>query len=286
MNNTTPTIMFDEGLPNEPSNEPSVGLIKRTLLSMFIVLNLVTVCVMNLPSSLCTSIDETLGQNCSEETLYRLRLSSWRLQQYAYFSGLDNKWQMFGRQSRFNWWYDIRAVYSDGVETKQVLLPIPNQSARTLSEQMLFDLKERKFELNIYLNETARECYSRYLARQFPEHENLPIQSVRWHLGFQYILPPDEAVEKKQLHDPRCYVQLLNDFAIHSPGQPATENGNSTLADATNVDATNVDSSIVGETTSSDGPAIRIGSIGTGGNDDEVISDANIATAERLETPK
>lgn len=217
---------------DDPSTLQPMGPIRRTLLSAFIVLNLTTVAVMNLPSSWCNSLDQTLSRNCSEQTQYQLRLTSWRLQQYAYFSGLDNKWQMFGRQSRFNWWYDIRAVYSDGVETKQVLLPIPNQSARTLSQQMLFDLKERKFELNIYLNETARECYSRYLARQFPEHENLPIQSVRWHLGFQYILPPDEAVEKKQLHDPRCYVQLLNDFAIRSNPLPVTEPYDETASDA------------------------------------------------------
>ena len=56
--------------------------------------------------------------------------------------------------------------------------------------QSVFDLKERKFELNIYLNPVARESYSRYLARQYPSHDGLPIQRIKWHLGTQRILPP------------------------------------------------------------------------------------------------
>ena len=54
---------------------------------------------------------------------------------------------------------DIRAIYSDGVNESSVLLPLPNQSARNLAEKFLFDLKERKFELNIYRNPLARRCF-------------------------------------------------------------------------------------------------------------------------------
>ena len=81
-------------------------------------------------------------------------------------------------------------------------------------QRMLFDLKERKFELNIYLNPVAREAYSRYLARQFPNHEGMPIQSVRWHLGTQGILPPVEAVAKQRLHEDKAHIQLLNEFNV------------------------------------------------------------------------
>lgn len=189
------------------------------LLSAFIVLNLSTVAFMNLPDILCKQMDKAFEAVLPSKPVYHLRYASWRWQQYAYITGLDNKWQMFGYQSRFNWWYDIRAIYSDGHVTKQLLLPLPNQSARSLGQQFLFDFKERKFELNIYLNEPARESYSHYLARQYPTFESLPIQSVRWHLGYQNILPPKEAVAKGQLHDPRCYVQLLNDFLIDDGNQ-------------------------------------------------------------------
>ena len=214
-------------LPYQPimNDIPKMPRWQTTLLSGFIILNLATVGFMNLPSLLCQRVDKSVDGILGASLGYQARLATWRWQQYAYFSGLDNKWQMFGYQSRFNWWYDIRAVYSDGDREEQVLLPLPNQSARTIAEKFLYDFKERKFELNIYLNEPARECYSRYLARQYPEHNGLQIQSVRWHLAYQNILPPQEAVEKKQLHDPHCYVQLLNDFEIKSDKQdvPALE---------------------------------------------------------------
>ena len=122
---------------------------------------------------------------------------------------------MFGRQSRFNWWYDIRAIYSDGEKDVAVLLPLPNQSERTFLQQTLFDLKERKFQLNIYLNEVARESYSRYLIRQYPVHDGFRIKAIRWHLCTQRILPPQEAMEKQILHDPVVSVRLLNEFKVN-----------------------------------------------------------------------
>jgi len=188
----------------------------RLLISCFIVLNLSTVAWVNLPEPLTDDESKWIDHYLNPMAAYRLRYSAWRWQQYAHYAGLDNRWQMFGRQSRFNWWYDIRAIYSDGVNESSVLLPLPNQSARNLAEKFLFDLKERKFELNIYRNPLAREAYSRYLARQFPLHNGLPIQSIRWHLGTQRILPPVEAMEKHQLHDERTGIRFLNDFKINA----------------------------------------------------------------------
>ena len=195
-----------------PNSIPSRGT--RLFVSCFIVLNLLTVAWINQPESWTDEKSKWIEQCLSSQQAYQLRIAAWRWQQYAHYAGLDNRWQMFGCQSRFNWWYDIRAIYSDGVEETSVLLPLPNQSARTLVERMLFDLKERKFELNIYRNPVARESYSRYLARQFPTHNGLPIQMIRWHLCTQRILPPNEAIAKHQLHDPHAQVRHLNDFKI------------------------------------------------------------------------
>ncbi len=199
------------------NSEQHCGLWKRMLVSCFFVLNLLTVAWINLPEPLVELTSKWVDQHWTPTQAYQLRYSAWRWQQYAHYAGLDNRWQMFGRQSRFNWWYDIRAVYSDGMRESSVLLPLPNQSARNLSERMLFDLKERKFELNIYRSPIARESYSRYLARQFPTHDGLPIRRILWHLGSQGILSPDEAVAKQQLHDPHVQVMLLNDFVLPSP---------------------------------------------------------------------
>jgi hypothetical protein len=187
---------------------------KRRLISIFVLVNLLTVLWINQPEAFSDAKSKWIDRQLPPNEAYQLRYAAWRWSQYAHYAGLDNRWQMFGRQSRFNWWYDIRAVYSDGVQESTVSLPLPNQSARTFMQRTLFDLKERKFELNIYLNPVARESYSRYLARQFPTHHGMPIQSVRWHLGTQAILPPAEAVAKHKLHDDSAHVQLLNDFNV------------------------------------------------------------------------
>ncbi|HEY1784721.1 MAG TPA: hypothetical protein VGG30_04200 [Pirellulales bacterium] len=201
------------------------ALWKRCLISMFILTNLATVLFVNLPSDWKEGFLDWAATTRSAEDVYRLQLASWRLERYAYFSGLDNRWQMFGHQSRFNWWYVIRGVYGDGTEQRLVLLPLPNQSGRTIWDALLFDLKETKFELNIYLNPTAREAYSRYIARQFPERDGMRIKSVRWELGCQMIVPPDEAIQRQELLYPQCSLLLLNEFAIGPQGEQVARIG-------------------------------------------------------------
>jgi hypothetical protein len=202
---------------SQPNSLPSRW--KRCLISCFVLLNLSTVIWVNLPEPLTDEKSKWIDHRLNPYQAYRVRYAAWRWQQYAHYVGLDNRWQMFGRQSRFNWWYDIRAIYSDSLNEESVLLPLPNQSARSFAERYLFDLKERKFELNIYRNPVAREAYSRYLARQFPTHHGLPIRSIRWHLGTQRILPPNEAVAKQKLHDDHANIRFLNDFKIDNSPQ-------------------------------------------------------------------
>jgi len=204
-------------------SEQNLPTWQRVLISCFVVLNLLTIAWVNQPECFLEWKSKWIDQQLSPTEAYRLRYAAWRWQQYAHYSGLDNRWQMFGRQSRFNWWYDIRAVYSDGIIESSVLLPLPNQSSRSLSERLLFDLKERKFELNIYRNPIARESYSRYLARQYPTLDGMPIRSIKWHLGTQQILSPGEAVAKHLMHDPRVQIMLLNDFYVGTDGSTVFE---------------------------------------------------------------
>jgi hypothetical protein len=195
------------------------SLWKRCLISALVVTNLATVLFVNLPLNWKEGFLGWAATTRSAQDVHRLQMASWHLQRYAYFAGLDNRWQMFGHQSRFNWWYVIRGVYGDGTQQQLVLLPLPNQSGRTMWDSFLFDLKETKFELNIYLNPTAREAYSRYIARQFPQRDRMPIQSVRWELGCQMIVPPDEAIRRQELLYPQCSVRLLNEFPVGRDGE-------------------------------------------------------------------
>lgn len=189
-------------------------VLTKIAISVFVVGNLLTVLCINTPDSFQRSFHSSLKGCLSEWNAYRLDQANYRWRQYAYVVGLDNRWQMFGRQSRFNWWYDIRAVYSNGIVEKSILLPLSNQSQRSILERYIFDQKERKFALNIYQSELGREAYSRYLMRQFSELDGMPIKSIRWHLCTQRILPPEEAVAKQELHDSMTQVYPLNDFLV------------------------------------------------------------------------
>jgi hypothetical protein len=199
--------------------------LRRCLISAFVVTNLATVLFMNLPLHWKDDFLGWAATTRSPQDVHRLQMASWRLQRYAYFAGLDNRWQMFGYQSRFNWWYVIRGVYSDGAREKLVLLPLPNQSGRTIWDALLFDLKEIKFELNIYLNPTAREAYSRYIARRFPERDGMRLKSVRWDLGCQMIVPPGEALERQELLYPQCSFLTLNEFPVGCDRGQLAQNG-------------------------------------------------------------
>src|SRR5258707_6027873 len=99
--------------------------IKLTAISAFIVLNLGTVLFMNRPEPVMRVSDDFLDK-LSPQGAYRLSYAGWLLAEYAHKSGLDNRLQMFGRQSRFNWWFLIKAK----TDTATVDLPLPLQSHR------------------------------------------------------------------------------------------------------------------------------------------------------------
>ncbi len=76
------------------------------------------------------------------------------------------------------------------------------------------DYKEAKFLLNIYNDQLARESYARYLARQFPEHEGLPVIQISYTLSVQYILPPIVAVQQQQLLEPDVLSDVIDVFDV------------------------------------------------------------------------
>src|SRR5207247_458431 len=76
---------------------------------------------------------------------------------------LGNLWQMFGRQSRFNWCFPISAVYGNA---ERINLLLPPQSDRTFWQGTLFDFREGKFHLNLYPSPELREAYAHHLCRE------------------------------------------------------------------------------------------------------------------------
>lgn len=189
---------------------------KRGLITTFILANLATVGFVNLPDGATAAAARWLAMPCQDPDQRQADLAwaGWQVRRYAHRLGLDNRWQMFGFQSRFNWWYTLRGHYSDGVRTASAELPILPADPPRGWPNWLLRFKNNKFELNVYRNRPFREAYARYLARQYATHDGLPIQSVEWQLSYQMILPPEEAMRQQRLTEPRCATQTMDLFPV------------------------------------------------------------------------
>ena len=181
-------------------------LLAKTLVSVFVIINLLAVAYANRPVVLANRFDARVDSSLSAWTAYRLRYLVWLLARYGHFAGLDNRWQMFGYQSRFNWWMQFEAVTADG---QRVLLPLPNQSQRSFSQHHLFDFREAKYHLNLYGSPDLRERYARYLCRAFPTLGNSQTSAVRITLFHQMLVEPEVARRRRNHLEPETGAQEL-----------------------------------------------------------------------------
>jgi hypothetical protein len=182
--------------------------VRNVLISLFVVLNLAAVLHANRPSWASKSADAALDTVFGPSGAYRSRLAGWLLSRYEHLSGLNNRWEMFSHQSRFNWWYGIQAVTSDGTAFD---LDVPLQGNRTVAQRTLFDFREAKYHLNLYGNVDLRNRYGRYLCRQFPSALGMEVRSVRFLLRHQMLLPPQEARIRGTHLDPNVYTRPLSE---------------------------------------------------------------------------
>jgi hypothetical protein len=179
---------------------------RKTVVSAFVSVSLLAVLFVNRPPGWIGREEEELDA-LSPGVSYTARVARWAIEEYAFFAGLNNRWQMFGRQSRFNWWYVVHATYGDG---PPVLLPLPGQTRRSVWQAALFDFKETKLNLNLYGDPSARGSYARYLARQYPERNGQPITSVTFELRWQHLLSREEASMRGAHLDPAVWSEVIH----------------------------------------------------------------------------
>ena len=187
-----PVSVCSEGFMRIRSLHASISVserFRRLSISAFVVLSLFCVLLSNRPPRLI-DWEEGALDSIDPNIAYEARNARWLVEEYAFFAGLNNRWQMFGRQSRFNWWFTIEATYGNG---SPILLPVPGQTERSLWRAALFDFKETKLALNLYGDPQAREAYARYLARQYPERDGQPIRAIAFLLHWQPLRSREEA---------------------------------------------------------------------------------------------
>ena len=162
---------------------------RQFLISLFIILNLGTILFINRPVWMVNKSDEMV-RDLLPRTAYKFNYTGWLIRRYAHLAGLDNLWQMFGRQSRFNWWFEIKATYADG---RTYLLPLPRQSPRTFWQATFSDFKEAKYHLNLYASQELRQRYAHHLFREYAKRDGAEIQSITFELYHQMLLEPPES---------------------------------------------------------------------------------------------
>jgi hypothetical protein len=192
------------------------GIWARVSLSAVTVIMLSMIVWCNLPDGVNAALGTLADSQFSPETAWRVRYAEWLFRYGAHVGGLDSRWQMYGGQSRFNWRYIITGHYADSQRTLTRVLPLPRQSERSWLQETFVDYREAKFLLNIYNDRLARETYARYLARQFNEHEGIPVSEISYTLCMQYILPPLVAVKEQRLLEPDEQSQVIDVFDVRS----------------------------------------------------------------------
>lgn len=152
-------------------------LITKTLVTLFILLNLSTVVYHNWP-------DYVRWQ----PSLYLPPSLTYQLNRYGHLVGLDNRWLMFSYMYRDDWQVWYRAEYADSTS---VDLPLADQAPRSFWQAHFFDFREAKIRLNLYNRPERQKLYGLYLCRQFPFHDGKPVRSVTAEVRSRAIVRPE-----------------------------------------------------------------------------------------------
>ena len=186
---------------------------KKVIISCFVILNILTIVYFNRPSFIDKVSNNFVDKYFSQTAAYNARYALWfissKLTLYGYLAGINNHWIMFGSQSRFNWWYKIKAKYTNG---EIVLLPLARQSERTFWQKNFFDFKEAKILHNLYSNSLWREKYANYLCRQYSSNNGSSVKSIEWEVYWQKLYDPKEARRLGTHLSPEISSSLLNSF--------------------------------------------------------------------------
>ena len=188
--------------------------IKRFIISLFILLNILTILYVNRP----VSVKEIQGSKL-KEILHSSSLDHMTsgiglfFTNYGQLVGLGTRWLMFVLQDKYNWSYLIKARYSDSSE---VILPIPRQGKRLILQREFFDFKDAKFQYNFNYRPYAKEHYASYLCRKYPIQNGAKIKSIVFELYKQNILTLQESIKRKTYLEPIIKKEMPEIFNCYA----------------------------------------------------------------------
>lgn len=164
-------------------------MLRKWLLSTFILSNLAILAYANLPRSL-RDVGEQVVRELPTGAGNAVRLVGALGLTYANLTGQNNEWRLFVTIPRTAQRTVVKAEYADGTV---VTLPLPLQSERTFWQRHFFDLKETRLLHTQEASAPVRRACAAYLCRHYPEHGGAPVRAIIWHTQIQPLLPPREA---------------------------------------------------------------------------------------------
>jgi hypothetical protein len=182
------------------------GCWRKWAISVFVVVNLGTVLFMNRPVEGALRAFRVDGRLAPLQA-YRIHLAEWFVMQYAHLVGLDNQWQMFGRQSRFNWSFRFKGTYAN---SPSLVLPLSLQSARSFWQRAFVDFREAKYQLNLDASETLRQAYARFLCREYRFVDGIPMRDVTIERDYQPLLTSSQAKRRHTHLEPQTYSDVID----------------------------------------------------------------------------
>lgn len=149
---------------------------RKAWISLFCVLNVVTIVWANLPQSIVDLSSRAFVQMGSLPTGGPC-VQCWRqlVSRYGHLTGLGAAWRLFTGLPRYQYWITVRYVDMDG-STEDRPRPYPTQRLAGLTS--FLNHRENKIDLNLIGHAGTRTAYARFLCRE-AEARSRPVRSVQ-----------------------------------------------------------------------------------------------------------
>ena len=149
---------------------------RKTRISLFCVLNLVTIVWANLPQTVVDLSSRAFVQMGALPTGGPC-VECWRqtISRYGHITGLGGAWRLFTGLPRYQYWITVQYVYADG-SSEEHPRPYPTQRWAILTP--FLNHRENKLDLNLVGHDGTRIAYARYLCRE-EEARGRPMRSVQ-----------------------------------------------------------------------------------------------------------
>jgi len=164
---------------------------KKTLISLFILVNLSGFIYFNYPGKVTRAGNKILNFILTEKMANEVKKPLRKIRVFLRFLGLSHKWHMFSGVSRNNWWILIKAYYKN---QEEVVLPLPLQNTMaTILEKYVFVFREPKFLINLYRDSLRRKSYAHFLCRKYSVNNGSPIDSISFESCEKNIVLPTKS---------------------------------------------------------------------------------------------